>query len=203
MRPTVPAAAENVHSAGATIGPRRSPRPPGLNLFLKRRFQNPVGDEVTRLKSLGNQRLLTSSPTVLKAPLNLNLRRLEINLKTAVEPRMKPGLNPDSLGKPQGWRSSFASLLEGASPTHQKSVFHPCLIRGSSYVPVSTVNRRFPDKPKSGNWIISREGKPQMDTKVHRFFGKNAFTLRVIPGLFVTPSDRCPSVSICGFNCSF
>ena len=31
-------------------------------------FQNPVGDEVTRLKSLGNPRLLASSPTVVKSP---------------------------------------------------------------------------------------------------------------------------------------
>ena len=35
-----------------------------------------------------------------------------INLKTAVEPRMKPGLNTDSVGQQQGSRPAFASLLE-------------------------------------------------------------------------------------------
>ena len=42
-----------------------------------------------------------------------------------------------------------------------------------------------------------------MDTDEHRFLRKKSFTVWVIPGLFVTPSDLCPSVSICGFNCFF
>ena len=45
-------------------------------------FQNPVGAEVTRLRHLGNQRLLTSSPTVLKAPL-LFQAALAVALATA------------------------------------------------------------------------------------------------------------------------
>ena len=35
-------------------------------LRLRRRFQNPAGVEVTRLKSLENRRYLTASPTILK-----------------------------------------------------------------------------------------------------------------------------------------
>ena len=64
---------------------------------------------------------------------------VQVVLKTAVEPRMKPGLNTDSLGQPQDYRPAFASLLEGASPPHQ----NPCFIRGSSWVRVSTAVSRM------------------------------------------------------------
>ena len=69
-------------------------------------FQNPVGAEVTRLRHLGNQRLLTSSPTVLKAPL-LFQAALAVALAAAGASEATNAPSPVLTTEPRRWSLSL------------------------------------------------------------------------------------------------
>ena len=67
----------------------------------------PAGMKAMRAAGLGSK-----SRWILTALVALVAVLVQVVLKTAVEPRMKPGLNTDSLGQPQDYRPAFASLPE-------------------------------------------------------------------------------------------